>query len=64
MKFHVIRPHLGDKMYLPGDTREAKEGDVKHLVDNGVLSTDEPKSKALGKLANKAETGAPKNKAE
>jgi hypothetical protein len=61
MKFYVTRPHLGDKMYLPGDTREANEGDVKHLIANGVLS---PKTEAEGKPTNKAETGAPKNKSE
>ncbi|WP_309086459.1 hypothetical protein [Chelativorans sp.] len=64
MKFHVLRQHYGDKQYLPGDTREASEGDVKHLVDNGVLSKEAPKAKAEAKPANKAESGAPRNKSE
>lgn len=53
MKFTVLRQHLGDKMYLPGDTREAVESEVGHLVSAGVL----------GKPSRKAEP-APKNKAE
>lgn len=62
MKFHVIRQHFGDKMYMPGDTREATEGDVKHLLQNGVLSKDAPKKKAEPSPKNKAEGGAPSNK--
>ena len=49
-KFQVVRQHLGDKMYMPGDEREASEADVRHLIDNGVL-----KRKAEPKPANKAE---------
>jgi len=62
MKFHVIRQHFGDKMYMPGDDREASESDVKHLVKAGVLSREKPKAKAERAPANKAETAAPKNK--
>lgn len=62
MKFHVIRQHLGDKMYMPGDTREASEGDVKHLLGK-VLSKDEPSKKAEGKPKNKAEGKSPADKA-
>ena len=62
MKFHVIRQHYGDKMYVPGDTREAEEGAVKHLLANGVLSKEAPKAKAEAKPKNKAES-APQNKA-
>ncbi|MGE4339155.1 MAG: hypothetical protein AB7E55_24750 [Pigmentiphaga sp.] len=62
MKFRVIRQHLGDRMYWPGDEREATEGDVAHLVRAGVL---EPLSaKAEPKPNNKAEKGAPANKAD
>lgn len=56
MKFTVIRQHLGDKMYMPGDVREAAESDVAHLVRNKVLVKARPAPK------NKAETSAPKNK--
>ena len=61
-KFKVIRQHLGDKMYMPGDLREAKEGDVKHLIAAGVLAA--PESKAEKAPANKAEGAAPKNKSK
>lgn len=49
--YEVIRQHLGDKMYMPGDTREATPSDVQHLVQNGVLR----ETKAERKVANKAE---------
>ena len=62
MKFHVIRQHLGDKLYMPGDTREASETAVKHLVDAGVLSKDTPKKAERAAPANKSEGSAPKNK--
>ncbi|WP_406871617.1 hypothetical protein WHT83_14955 [Aminobacter sp. P9b] len=55
MKFRVKREHFGDKMYMTGDEREAKESDVAHLVKAGVLEKSEPAPK------NKAEK-APKNK--
>lgn len=55
MKFNVIRQHFGDKMYMPGDEREASESDVAHLVKAGVLEKAESAPK------NKAER-APKNK--
>jgi len=61
MKFRVLRQHFGDKMYMPGDEREAAESDVKHLVDAGVL--DRAPEKAEKAPVNKAEKGAPKNKA-
>lgn len=49
--FEVKRQHLGDKMYMPGDTREAAPGDVQHLIDNGVLA----EVKAERKPPNKSE---------
>ena len=61
MKFLVKRQHLGDQMYLPGDEREAAEADVVHLVAAGVLVSAGEKSEAV--LSNKAELGAPSNKA-
>lgn len=62
MKFTVMRRHLGDKMYEPGDEREASEGDVSHLVKAGVLKKAREKSEPAP--ANKAEGRAPKNKSE
>lgn len=64
MKYHVTRQHLGDKMYFPGDTREASESQVGHLVKSGVLTTTAPKRKAERTLQNKAEDGAPENKTD
>lgn len=60
MKFNVIRQHFGDKMYMPGDEREASESDVAHLVKAGVLEPVKGKSESAPK--NKAER-APQNKA-
>lgn len=64
--FQVLRQHLGDKQYMPGDTREANPSDVKHLVDAGVLKEAKaPAAKAeKAAAANKAETSSPKNKSE
>ncbi|MDW9368834.1 hypothetical protein GOB34_14280 [Sinorhizobium meliloti] len=59
-EFTVKRQHLGDRMYLPGDTRQAAESEVAHLIRNGVLQ----KEKAPKPEKGKAETGAPANKAE
>lgn len=58
MKFTVLRHHTGDRTYLPGETREAAEVDVAHLVKAGVLE-----KKAEPAPKNKAEDGAPQNKA-
>ncbi|MCW7545424.1 hypothetical protein N7I30_16615 [Aurantimonas litoralis] len=60
MKYEVIRQHLGDRMYMPGDEREISEGDAAALVRNGVLK--EPGKKAEPALKNKMEA-APANKA-
>lgn len=58
--YEVLRQHLGDKMYMPGDTRDAAQVDVQHLIDNGVLR--EGKAKIEPAPSNKAEKAAPKNK--
>lgn len=71
-EFVVKRQHLGDRMYLPGDTRQAAESEVAHLVRAGVLrkattgggKPAETKPETAGKLEAKAETAAPSNKAE
>lgn len=60
-KFKVTRQHFGDRLYMPGDEREASARDVAHLVENGVL---EPvKAKAEPAVKNKAEP-ATQNKAK
>lgn len=46
MQFNVNRRHLGDKLYEPGDTREATVGDVQHLITAGVLTPFENKADA------------------
>lgn len=58
--YDVLRQHLGDKQYWAGETREANEADVKHLVEKGILK--EAKGKAESPAANKAVKAAPKNK--
>ncbi|MGP4691622.1 hypothetical protein [Agrobacterium cavarae] len=58
--YQVLRQHLGDKMYMPGDNREAVQSDVQHLINNGVLR--EAKAKSDTAASNKAEKAAPKNK--
>lgn len=60
-KFKVLRQHQGDKPYAEGDTRDADERDVAHLVANGVLEPVKAKSEAPAK--NKAEP-AVQNKAK
>lgn len=55
--YRVERQHFGDKLYMPGDEREANAGDVAHLVDAGVLV----EVKAAAAVKNKAEP-AVKNK--
>lgn len=57
--YNVLRQHFGDKLYLPGDEREATPADVAHLVVNGVLE-----EKSEGQPKNKAKKSAPKNKSE
>lgn len=51
-KYKVLRRHQGDRFYEEGEVREARAGDVAHLVDRGVLAKDEPAAK------NKAEPAA------
>lgn len=35
--YTVARAHIGDRDYAVGDTRTANDGEVAHLVANGVL---------------------------
>jgi hypothetical protein len=63
MKFEVMRRHLGDKIYEPGDTRDASENEVAHLVKAGILRKAAEKAEPAAPK-NKAETRAPRNKAE
>lgn len=55
MQFAVIRRHLGDKMYEPGDVREANEADVRHLIKSGVLVRKLQAQKVETKPAPKSE---------
>ncbi|MCA0963288.1 hypothetical protein [Salipiger bermudensis] len=63
MKFTVLRPHQGDKWYDEGDEREAREADVAHLVERGVLAQAKPQKKAEPAAKNKARQ-VPSNKAD
>ncbi|PWE26996.1 hypothetical protein C4N9_18500 [Pararhodobacter marinus] len=65
--FDVLRPHIGDRPYAQGDTREADAASVKHLVRAGVLAAQTdgdtkkakaPANKAAPKPANKADPAA------
>lgn len=51
-KYTVIRQHLGERLYMPGETRELPQSEAEHLIP-----------RCLAPLAAKAET-TPKNKAE
>jgi len=51
MKYTVIRQHLGDRMYMPGEEREASPSEVRHLVKNDVLA----EAKVERRPANKVE---------
>lgn len=55
-EFTVIRNHLGDRHYRPGDLREADEMAVAHLVRAGVLVKigKPPANKALRVPENKS----------
>lgn len=58
--YDVTRQHLGDRLYLPGDQREADPVSVAHLVKKGVLALRD--EKAERPVDNKA-VKAPRNKA-
>lgn len=54
--FKVVRQHLGDRMYMPGEQREAEPSDVAHLVRSGALAKmdEAPENKAEPAPQNKA----------
>lgn len=55
MKFDVIRAHDGDRHYAVGDTREANENDVRHLIGKCLVkAAEKTANKAEPKLQNKA----------
>lgn len=60
MKFHVLRPHVGDRPYSVGETREAAPIEVAHLTPH-VLRPGVAE-KARQPVANKARGDAPRNK--
>ena len=62
VNYLVLRPHDGDRFYNEGDTRTARDVDVKHLLPNTLEEISETGGSAAP-VAAKAET-APLNKAE
>ncbi|PTW45286.1 hypothetical protein [Rhodovulum kholense] len=40
--YTVLRQHLGERMYLEGEMREAAEAEVAHLIAAGVLGAPDP----------------------
>jgi hypothetical protein len=62
-RFNVIRAHIGDRDYGIGDTREANEAEVSHLIGTCLEPVDDASKNAGGAPENKALKGAPKNKA-
>ena len=58
MKYTVLREHLGDRDYQPGDEREADPSSVAHLVALGVLVPIE----AAPAIETAAATAAPETK--
>lgn len=57
-KYTVLRQHIGDRDYLPGETREARPADVAHLVGT-VL---EPIEAKVAEAPEDKATEAPENK--
>lgn len=58
-EFRVAREHFGDRMYSPGEVREAPVADVQHLVRSGVLI---PLEKAIAPAPLNKSEQAPRNK--
>ena len=61
-KFEVVRKHIGDRTYEPGDTREAAKTDVAHLIPHVLKPIEEPATPAA--KAAKSEEPEPAKKAE
>lgn len=62
MDYKVLRPHLGDKPYQPGDVRSAKAATVSHLVAKGVLKPadqEDPKDDERQQVAPENKADAP-----
>jgi len=61
--YRVLRQHLGDRMYMPGDEREADGAEVTHLVRNGVLGElGEVQGGRRPTVKRRASGAAPENK--
>ena len=61
--YAVLREHEGDRLYMPGETRQLTEVDARHLVKLGVLAAaGEKPEKAEPNVSNKAAKQSP-NKA-
>lgn len=64
--YRVVREHLGDRLYVEGDTRTAVAAEVAHLVPQTlepIGEADAPKDEIETVTESKAEP-APANKAE
>lgn len=60
MKYTVLREHLGDRDYRPGDEREADPSSVAHLVALGVLAPVDASTPIAAPIA--PETKRPRRK--
>lgn len=54
-KFEVVREHVGDKHYFPGDLRVIKKAEVAHLVPHVLIPASDV---FLGKLKEQADAEA------
>ena len=63
-RYAVLREHDGDRFYREGETRDARQADVAHLVGRVLEEIGPaPVEKAEDAPQNKAEGAAPANKA-
>lgn len=58
----VKRAHEGDRLYAEGETRQASEADVRHLVPHVLEEIGTLDAKAEKRPRNKAKGPAPANK--
>jgi hypothetical protein len=64
MQYRVVREHQADKAYREGDTREAVEGEVSHLVPHVLELIGPAPSKSEATEPEAKSEPAPQNKAE
>lgn len=58
-KFHVLRPHMGDKFYDIGDVREVEAATVKHLIGKTLIAEADVK---IARKPDNKKADAPSNK--